>query len=61
MHFARQVSHRIALGRAGLSFLAISPIERPRTVGLANRQSTDGVPDAAAGGITRNRRNLGEL
>lgn len=61
MHFARQVSHRIALGRAGLGFLAIPAIERPRTVGLANRLSTDGVPGAADGGITRNRRNLGEL
>lgn len=55
MHFARQVSNHIALHRAGLGFLSQPPIV-PRTFGQANRQSTEGAPEAGDGGITRNRR-----
>ena len=57
MHFARQVSHHIALGRAGLGFLNFPATQQPRTFGPANRQSETGPSEAGDGGITRYRRN----
>jgi hypothetical protein len=55
MHFARQVSQHIKLGRAGLGFLSQPPIQ-PRTFGQANRLSENGAREGTDGGITRNRR-----
>jgi hypothetical protein len=57
MHFARQVSHHIALGRAGLGFLSLPAIQNPRTFGQANRLSENGSSESGDGGITRYRRN----
>lgn len=56
MHFARQVSKHIALNQAGLGFLSMPPIQKPRTCGQANRMSENGLSDAGECGIKRNRR-----
>jgi hypothetical protein len=55
MHFARLVSKHIALNRAGLGFLNMPAVQKPRVFGQSNRMTENGPTESAECGITRNR------